>query len=74
MLKFGDVKGLLVYVNYGFRVDFQKFKDMGVEVKGVIVLVWYGGIQIDCVFKVKVVEMVGFVGCFIYSDFVDDGF
>jgi hypothetical protein len=74
MSKSGDVKGPLVYANYGSRADFQKLKDMGVEAKGAIALVRYGGTQTDRALKVKAAEMAGFAGCLIYSDPADDGF
>ncbi|KJR84941.1 uncharacterized protein SPSK_08441 [Sporothrix schenckii 1099-18] len=72
--KAGDVRGPLVYANYGSRDDFQKLKDMGINTKGAIALVRYYGTQSDRALKVKAAELAGFAGCLIYSDPADDGF
>src|SRR5579883_2831289 len=68
----GDVTGELVYVNYGLPDDYKKLKEMGVDVKGKIVLARYGeswrGI------KPKVAAENGAIGCIIYSDPADDGY
>ncbi|KXJ91768.1 hypothetical protein Micbo1qcDRAFT_146626 [Microdochium bolleyi] len=72
--KSGDVKGHLVYANYGSREDFKKLKDMGIDTNGAIALVRYYGTQGDRALKVKAAELAGFAGCLIYSDPADDGF
>lgn len=72
--KSGDVKGPLIYANYGSREDYQKIKDMGIDPKGAIALVRYYGTQTDRALKVKGAELAGFAGCIIYSDPADDGF
>ncbi|KAK7943404.1 glutamate carboxypeptidase [Apiospora aurea] len=72
--KSGDVKGPLIYANYGSREDFQKLKDKGIETKGAIALVRYYGTQGDRALKIKAAELAGFAGCIIYSDPADDGF
>ncbi|KAM5354397.1 hypothetical protein ACJ41O_001046 [Fusarium nematophilum] len=72
--KSGDVKGPLIYANYGAREDFKYIKDKGIDTKGAIALVKYGGTQTDRALKVKAAEMAGFSGCLIYSDPADDGF
>lgn len=72
--KSGDVKGPLLYANYGAKEDFQLLKDRGVEMKGAIALVRYYGPQGDIALKVKAAEEAGFAGCIIYSDPADDGF
>ncbi len=68
----GDVTGEVVYVNYGMPADFERLKQMGISVKGRIVLARYGagwrGI------KPKVAHENGAIGCLIYSDPRDDGF
>ena len=68
----GDVTGEVVYVNYGMPADFERLKQMGISVKGKIVLARYGagwrGI------KPKVALENGAIGCLIYSDPRDDGF
>jgi N-acetylated-alpha-linked acidic dipeptidase len=68
----GDVSGEVVYVNYGMPADYQRLDELGISVKGKIVLARYGagwrGI------KPKVAHERGAVGCIIYSDPRDDGF
>lgn len=68
----GDVTGDVVYVNYGMPADFERLKQMGISVKGKIVLARYGagwrGI------KPKVAYENGAIGTIIYSDPRDDGF
>ncbi len=68
----GDVTGEVVYVNYGMPADFEKLKELGISVKGKIVLARYGagwrGI------KPKVAYENGAIGCLIYSDPKDDGY
>lgn len=72
--KSGDVKGPLIYANYGSREDFQRLKDMNIDTKGAIALVRYYGTQGDRALKVKAAELAGFAGCLIYSDPNEDGF
>ncbi|KAK3391272.1 hypothetical protein B0H63DRAFT_558092 [Podospora didyma] len=72
--KAGDVKGPLIYANYGSREDFKKLKDSGIGTNGAIALVRYHGTQEDRALKVKAAELAGFAGCLIYSDPEDDGF
>lgn len=68
----GDVTGKLVFVNYGLPEDYDKLADMGIDVKGKIVITKYGkswrGI------KPKVAYEHGAIGCLIYSDPADDGY
>jgi N-acetylated-alpha-linked acidic dipeptidase len=68
----GDVTAQVVYVNYGIPEDYQKLEEMGIDVKGKIVLARYGrswrGI------KAKLAQTHGAVGCLIYSDPRDDGY
>ncbi|KAL1835470.1 hypothetical protein VTJ49DRAFT_6670 [Mycothermus thermophilus] len=72
--KSGDVKGPLVYANYGSKADFQALKDRGVETHGAIALVRHHGSQPDLALKVKAAQEAGFIGCLTYSDPADDGF
>jgi hypothetical protein len=72
--KAGEVKGPLVYANYGLREDFQALKDSGITTNGAIVLVRHNGPQADVALKVKAAEEAGAVGCITYSDPADDGF
>ncbi|KAI0508455.1 Zn-dependent exopeptidase [Xylaria bambusicola] len=70
----GDVKGPLIYANYGSRKDFQRLADQGIDTKGAIALVRHHGTQQSVALKVKAAEMAGFVGCIVYSDPADNGF
>ncbi|KAI0396307.1 Zn-dependent exopeptidase [Xylariaceae sp. FL0594] len=72
--KSGDVKGPLIYANYGSRDDFKRLADKGIDTKGAIALVRYYGSQRDQALKVKAAEMAGFAGCIIYSDPAEIGF
>ncbi|PGH18069.1 hypothetical protein AJ79_00696 [Helicocarpus griseus UAMH5409] len=72
--KSGNVTGPLVYANYGSREDFKALSDMGVDLKGSIVLVRYYGTQSDRALKIKAAELAGAAGCIIYSDPAEDGF
>ncbi|KAJ8112831.1 hypothetical protein ONZ43_g5299 [Nemania bipapillata] len=72
--KSGDVKGPLIYANYGSRSDFKKLADKGINTNGAIALVRHHGTQRNLGQKVKAAEMAGFVGCIVYSDPADNGF
>ncbi len=67
----GDVEADVVYANYGSPADFDKLKDLNVDVRGKIVLVRYGenfrGV------KAYVAQERGAAGVIIYSDPADDG-
>ncbi|MBI2536807.1 MAG: M28 family peptidase, partial [Gemmatimonadetes bacterium] len=68
----GDVTGELVFVNYGIPEDYQRLAQLGVDVKGKIVIAKYGrswrGI------KARAAAEHGAVACLIYSDPADDGY
>jgi len=68
----GDVRGELVYANFGLPEDYEKLDALGISVKGKIVIVRYGkswrGI------KPKVAQEHGAIGCIIYSDPKEDGY
>jgi N-acetylated-alpha-linked acidic dipeptidase len=68
----GEVTAPLVYVNYGMRDDYAELQQLGVSVKGKIVIARYGegwrGL------KPKLAQEHGAVGCIIYSDPRDDGY
>jgi N-acetylated-alpha-linked acidic dipeptidase len=68
----GDVTAEVVYANYGQLADFKRLADLGVSVKGKIVLVRYGGNFRGV--KVYIAEQYGAKGVLIYSDPADDGF
>ena len=68
----GDAEAEVVYANYGSPADFDKLKDMNVDVRGRIVIVRYGenfrGV------KEFVAQERGAAGVLIYSDPKDDGY
>ena len=68
----GDVTGVLIFMNYGLPDDYDKLAELGIDVKGKIVIAKYGhswrGI------KPKVAQEHGAIGCIIYSDPMDDGY
>ena len=68
----GDVRGELVYVNFGLPADYEILAQHGIDVKGKIVLARYGeswrGI------KPKVAAEHGAIACLIYSDPQGDGY
>lgn len=72
--KSGDVKGPLIYVNYGSKADYKVLYDSAILAKGAIALVRQGGTQRDVALKVKAAEDWGFVGVIVYSDPADEGF
>ncbi|HEX6505085.1 MAG TPA: M28 family metallopeptidase [Terriglobales bacterium] len=67
----GDVEADVVYANYGSPADFDKLRDLNVDVHGKVVLVRYGenfrGV------KTYVAQERGAAGVIIYSDPADDG-
>lgn len=68
----GDVTAPLVFVNYGLPEDYDQLAELGIDVKGKIVIAKYGrswrGI------KPKVAQEHGAIGCIIYSDPMNDGY
>ncbi|KAK6465991.1 membrane protein [Scheffersomyces coipomensis] len=66
----GNVTAHYVYANYGRKEDFEKLAALGVDVKGKIAIVRYGGIFRGL--KVKFAQDNGAVGILIYSDPGDD--
>jgi N-acetylated-alpha-linked acidic dipeptidase len=68
----GDAKGQVVYANLGRPEDFEALEKMGIEIKGKIVLVRYGGLFRGL--KVRNAQKKGAVGILIYSDPADDGY
>jgi len=68
----GDAEAEVVYANYGSPADFDRLKQMNVDVRGKIVIVRYGenfrGV------KVFVAQERGAAGVIIYSDPKDDGY
>ena len=68
----GDVTASLVYVNYGIPADYEELDQLGVAVKGAIVIARYGGSWRGI--KPKVAAEHGAIGCIIYSDPHEDGY
>ena len=72
ILRHGDVTADVVYANYGRPEDFKKLQEMGIDLKGKIVIVRYGenfrGV------KPFLAQQYGAVGVIIYSDPWDDGY
>ena len=68
----GDVTAPLVYVNYGLPRDYDKLAEMGIDVKGKIVIARYGASWRGI--KPKVAAEHGALACIIYSDPRDDGY
>ena len=68
----GDVTADVVYANYGTLADFKKLAELGVSVKGKIVLVRYGNNFRGV--KVMIAQQYGAAGVLIYSDPADDGY
>ena len=68
----GDAEADVVYANYGTPEDFEKLKQMGVDLRGKIVIVRYGenfrGV------KAYWPQEYGAAGVIIYSDPWDDGY
>lgn len=67
----GDVTAAVVYANYGRVADFDRLAELGVSVKGKIVLVRYGGAFRGV--KVYLAEQRGASGVLLYSDPEDAG-
>jgi N-acetylated-alpha-linked acidic dipeptidase len=68
----GDVTAPLVYANRGLPEDYDVLTQLGIDVKGKIVIVRYGGSFRGT--KAKVAHERGAIGCIIYSDPRDDGY
>src|SRR6188768_565541 len=68
----GDVTAELVFVNYGVPDDYLLLEQMGIDVKGKIVIAKYGGSWRGI--KPKVAQEHGAIGCLIYSDPKEDGY
>lgn len=68
----GDVEGAVVYVNQGLPGDYEVLEQNGIDVRGKIVLVRYGGSWRGI--KPKVAYEKGAIGCLIYNDPSADGF
>ena len=67
----GDAEAEVVYANYGTLQDFDKLKQLGVDVRGKIVIARYG--QNFRGVKAFVAQERGAAGLVLYSDPADDG-
>jgi N-acetylated-alpha-linked acidic dipeptidase len=65
-----DITAPVVYANYGRLADFQRLADLGISVKGKIVLVRYGADYRGV--KVYIAQQFGAKGVLIYTDPADD--
>lgn len=68
----GDVTAPIVYANYGSKADFDKLAELGVDLKGKIILARYGGNYRG--YKAKFAEAAGAVGLIIFVDPADSGY
>lgn len=68
----GDVTAEVVYANYGTKADFEKLKELGIDVTGKIVIARYGGNFRG--YKAKFAEENGAAGLLIYTDPKDSGY
>lgn len=68
----GDVTAEVVYANFGRREDFRQLEEMGISVKGKIVIARYGGNFRG--FKAKYAEQWGAAGLIIFTDPMDAGY
>jgi N-acetylated-alpha-linked acidic dipeptidase len=68
----GDITADVVYANYGTLADFKKLDELGISVKGKIVITRYGGNFRGI--KVYLAQQRGAAGVLIYSDPHDDGY
>jgi N-acetylated-alpha-linked acidic dipeptidase len=68
----GDVEAELVFVNYGVPGDYEKLEELGIDVKGKVVIAKYYGSWRGI--KPKLAAEKGAIGCIIYSDPQDDGY
>jgi N-acetylated-alpha-linked acidic dipeptidase len=68
----GDVTAPVVFANYGTPADFKRLAELGVDVKGKIVIVRYGSNYRGI--KVYDAQRAGAAGVLIYSDPADDGY
>ena len=68
----GEAEAEIVYANYARPEDFRKLKQMGIEVRGKIVIARYG--QNFRGVKALAAQEAGAAALIIYSDPVDDGY
>ncbi|KPV73187.1 uncharacterized protein RHOBADRAFT_38815 [Rhodotorula graminis WP1] len=69
--KNGSARGQLVYASKGAREDYELLEKNGINVKGAVVIVQYGGSFRGL--KVKAAAEAGASACIIYTDLIEDG-
>ena len=70
----GEVEAQVVYANGGSPEDFTKLREMGVDLRGKIVLMRYSNPYSYRGYKVHLAETSGASAAIIYSDPADDGY
>ena len=68
----GEVEAEVVYANYARPEDFRKLKQMGIDVRGKVVIARYG--QNFRGVKALTAQEAGAAALIIYSDPIDDGY
>lgn len=68
----GEAISEVVYANYGRKEDFEELDELGISVKGKIVIARYGGNFRG--YKAKFAEARGAAGLLIYTDPIDSGY
>lgn len=67
----GDATGEVVYANYGLPLDFARLRELGVDCRGKIVLIRYGGAFRAQ--KAANAEAAGAIAVLLYTDPADSG-
>jgi N-acetylated-alpha-linked acidic dipeptidase len=68
----GEATGQIVYAHHGSKDDFQMLKELGIDLKGKILLMRYFGTGEGT--KVQNAEQAGAAAVVLYSDPAEDGF
>jgi N-acetylated-alpha-linked acidic dipeptidase len=68
----GEATAEVVYANYGRKEDYEKLDELGVALKGKLVIARYGGNFRG--YKAKFAEARGAAGLIIYTDPIDSGY
>jgi N-acetylated-alpha-linked acidic dipeptidase len=70
----GEVEAQVVYANSGSPEDFQKLRELGIDLRGKIVLMRYSNPYSYRGYKVHLAQTGGAAAAIIYSDPADDGY
>jgi len=68
----GDVTAEIVYANYGTKEDFEKLRELGIDLRGRIIMARYG--KNFRGYKARFAEEAGAAALLIYTDPRDDGY